>query len=86
MDFNLDDYNTSPLLCTLEEMTEVAQEKGKQEKYCEHEPLLDIKLDHVAPDELHLLIKNLVPVVVEWDRKGQSHQNTSPHSILWSFV
>ena len=36
MDFNLDDYNTPPLLCTLEEMTKVAPKKGKQEKYsCE---------------------------------------------------
>ena len=77
MDLNLYYYNTPPLLRTLEEMSKMAQKKGKQEKYsCEHEPLLNIELDHVVLDELHLLlhfmdvlINNLVSEVVEWDRK-----------------
>jgi len=55
----------------------MAPKKGKQEKYsCEHEPLLNIELDHVVLDELHLLLRirdvlinNLVIEVVEWDRK-----------------
>ena len=55
----------------------MAQKKGKQEKYsCEHEPLLNIELDHVVLDELHLLLRimdvlinNLVIAVVEWDKK-----------------
>jgi len=77
MDLNLDHYNTPPLLCTLEEMSKMARIKGKQENYsCEHEPLLNIELDHAVLDKLHLLlhimdilISNLVIEVVEWDRK-----------------
>ena len=77
MDLNLYYYNTPPLLRTLEEMSKMAQKKGKQEKYsCEHEPLLNIDLDHVVLDELHLLLRimdvlinNLVIEAVEWDRK-----------------
>ena len=77
MDLNLDHYNTPPLLRALEKMTKMAQNKGKQEKYSfEHEPLLNIDLDHVVLDELHLLsrimdvlINNLVIEVVEWDKK-----------------
>ena len=43
---------------------------------CIHPPLLDIELDHVVPDELHLLlrimdvmIKNIIMDAVSWDEK-----------------
>jgi len=35
----------------------MAHKKGNQEKYsCEYEPLLNIDLDHIVLDELHLLL------------------------------
>lgn len=49
---------------------------GQRKFCCEHEPLLNIELDHVILDELHLLLRvvdvllnNLLEDVLQWDKK-----------------
>lgn len=61
---------------TLEELKKMHQ-KAKGENYCcVHPPLLNIPLDHIILDELHLmlrisdiLINNIVEDAMEWDDK-----------------
>ncbi|KAJ7384006.1 hypothetical protein OS493_024017 [Desmophyllum pertusum] len=87
MEFDLDHYNTPPLVRTQEEMTKMSQKKGTQDKYsCENEPLLKIELDHVVLDELHLLLRimdvlinNLVREAVEWDKKQNANKRKADH-------
>lgn len=70
MDLNLGHYNTPPLLRTLEELSKMARIKGKQEKYsCEHEPLLNIELDHAVLDKLHLLI-HIMDILMQSGYRG----------------
>lgn len=75
MSCNLEHYDSPELKRTLEELRKCA---GKTTKNycCIYPPLLDIELDHVVPDELHLLlrimdvlIKNLIMDAVCWDEK-----------------
>ena len=69
-------YNDEPLRRTLEELKEFAS-KSKGESYCcVHQPLLNIPLDHIILDELHLMLRttdvlfgNLVEDVMQWDGK-----------------
>ena len=69
-------YNDEPLRRTLEELKEFAS-KSKGENYCcVHQPLLNIPLDHIILDELHLMLRttdvlfgNLVEDVMQWDDK-----------------
>jgi hypothetical protein len=47
-------YCEEPLKITLESI----KENAKNNKYsCAHRPLLNISLDHVVPDELHLMLR-----------------------------
>ena len=69
-------YDSSPLRRTLDELQECIQ-KSKGENYCcIHQPLINIPLDHIILDELHLmlwvtdvLIGNLIENVMQWDEK-----------------
>ena len=57
--------------------------KNAKEKYrCEHKPLINMELDHVILDELHLslrildvLIENLVQDALQWDQQENWTQN-----------
>ena len=66
MSYDLNHYNSPNLRHTLKEMNELAGKKTKN-FCCVNTPLINIELDHVILDELHLLlrimdvlIKNLV--------------------------
>ena len=70
------DYDEDPIRRTLQEIKQFAS-KSKGENYCcVHQPLLNIPLDHIILDELHLmlrvtdvLISNLIEDVMQWDEK-----------------
>ncbi len=74
MSYDLNHYNSPNLRRTLKEMNELAGKKTKN--FCSvNIPLLNIDLDHVILDELHLLlrimdvlIQNLVTEAVQWDQ------------------
>lgn len=76
MSYNVYHYSSPDLKRTLEEMHRLAkQSKAKQNYCCVNTPLLDIDLDHVVLDELHLLLRimdvlinNLVKDAVSWDQ------------------
>ena len=69
-------YDTDPLRRTLQGIKDFVH-KSKGENYCcVHEPLLNIPLDHIIFDELHLmlrisdiLIDNIVHDAMQWDDK-----------------
>ena len=71
-----DYYDEHPMRRTLEEIKQFAS-KSKGENYCcVHRPLIDLPLDHIILDELHLmlrvtdvLINNLIEDVMQWDDK-----------------
>ena len=53
--------------------------KGKTSQDSQHEPLLDIELDHVVPDELHLLLRitdvlinNIITSAIRYDINNSS--------------
>ena len=48
-------YNTEPLSLTLQEVIKYVS-NNKKEYGCVEKPLFNIALDHVIPDELHLLL------------------------------
>ena len=65
-------YNEEPMSCTLQEIQNLYP--SKDNFGCTHEPLLNIPLTHVIPDELHLLLritdkllKNVIEKVQERD-------------------
>ena len=66
-------FNSEPLSRSLPEMKKMS--KISKDNYgCCKEPLLDIELDHIIVDELHLLLRitdvltsNLITEVIEWD-------------------
>ena len=66
-------YESDPLRRTLQKIKEFAS-KSKGENYCcVHDPLLNIPLDHIMLDELHLLLRisdilidNIVPRLVSY--------------------
>jgi hypothetical protein len=85
MSYNLEHYNSAELKRTLKELCNCA---GKTTKNycCINPPLLDIELDHIIPDELHLLlrimdvlIKNLIMDVVGWDEKDNWKKRRCDH-------
>ena len=49
-------YSTSPMSLTLSEVIKYAR-NGKKEYCCVCKPLLNVPLDHVIPDELHLVLR-----------------------------
>lgn len=69
-------YESDPLRKTLQKIKEFAS-KSKGENYCcVHDPLLNIPLDHIILDELHLLLRisdilidNIVQDAMQWDDK-----------------
>jgi hypothetical protein len=89
MKYDLEYYSCSKLKRTLEDLKKSAT-KSSKESYCSVKtPLLNIELDHVIPDELHLLLRimdvlinNLVKDAINWDvsdnwkRKKSEHTNT----------
>jgi len=73
MDHHFNDFNSPPLARTLQEVKEMLK-KLKDNYGCCQEPLLNIELDHIVVDELHLLLRitdiltaNLITEVIEWD-------------------
>lgn len=70
-------YNCLQMKRTLQGVRDLA--KKSKDDYCrEHEPLLNIELDHVILDELYLLLRivdvllgNLLKEVREWDIKEE---------------
>lgn len=66
-------YESDPLRRTLQKKKEFAS-KSKGENYCcVHDPLLNIPLDHIILDELHLLLRisdilidNIVLDAMQW--------------------
>ena len=73
--YNLSHYNNEPLKRTLHEMMKMAG-KGKNNYCCVNQPLIEIHLDHIIVDELHLLLRvvdvlidNLIKDVLEWDKR-----------------
>lgn len=72
---SLEEFNTPPLCRSLNEIKR--NSTNKDSPYgCEHEPLLEIELDHVLPDELHLLLRitdilleNLITSSIDWDKE-----------------
>lgn len=81
-------YDSSPLRRTLEELHECAQ-KSKGENYCcVHKPLLNIPLDHIILDELHLMLRvtdvligNIIEDVMQWDDKESARAHTGKKTI-----
>lgn len=74
MSHNLSYYNSPPLNRTIEEIKQMAGKK-KDNYGCVNPPLIEIDLDHVILDELHLmlrvvdvLIDNILEDVLEWDK------------------
>ena len=71
-----DYYDEDPIRRTLQEIKQFAS-KSKGENYCcVHQPLLNIPLDHIILDELHLMLRvtdvligNLIEDVMQWDEK-----------------
>ena len=80
MDKDIDYYNSVPMKRTLQEIINMALKKGAQDKFsCDHKPLINIDLDHVVLDELHLLLRvmdvllnNIIQEVISWIRKKTS--------------
>lgn len=68
----MDYYNKDPTMRTTEGIKKLCHEKDNYG--CIHEPLLNIPLTHVIPDELHLLLRitdrllqNVIDEVLERD-------------------
>ena len=68
-------FNTPPMMRTLKKIKDLVKE-GKGDYCCVKEPLLDIDLDHVVVDELHLLLRvmdimldNIITEVITWDKQ-----------------
>ena len=71
-----DYYDQDPMRRTLEEIKQFASKSKGENLCCVHRPLIDIPLDHIILDELHLklrvtdvLINNLIEDVMQWDDK-----------------
>lgn len=73
------EFNKEPLCRTLEELRTLCKnhptKKNSYNYGCEREPLLNIQLDHVVVDELHLmlrvtdiLLENVIDAALDWDK------------------
>ena len=67
-------YNTPPLARTLKEMFEMSK-KSRDNYCCDKQPILNIPLDRIVVDELHLMLRitdiligNLVQECLDWDK------------------
>ena len=86
-------YFNSPLLArTLQDIKEMS--KQSSDNYgCYREPLLNIKLDHIVVDELHLLLRitdiltaNLITEVIEWDMEENTENSQNKYTHLNKLV
>ena len=85
MDKDLDYYNSVPKKRLLQEVINMALKKRAQDKFsCDHKPLINIDLDHVVLDELHLLVRvmdvllnNTIQEVISWDQKENFNKKKS---------
>ena len=85
MDKDLDYYNSVPMKRALQEVINMALKKRAQDKFsCDHKPLINIDLDHVVLDELHLLVRvmdvllsNIIQEVISWDQKENFNKKKS---------
>ena len=64
-------YNDEPLRRTLEELQEFASESKGENYCCVHQPLLNIPLDHIILDELHLMLRHYRRL--DWQLSGRCH-------------
>ena len=87
MAYDLKHYNSPPLKRTLQEMSQLAGKKTKN-FCCVNPPLLDIDLEHVNLDELHLLLRvmdvlinNLVVEAVHWDQEENWNKRNRIKSV-----
>ena len=87
MDHHFNDFNSPSLARTLQEVKEMSK-KSRDNYGCCKEPLLNIELDHIVVDELHLLLRitdvltaNLITEVTEWDIQAnlENKQNKDTH-------
>lgn len=75
-------YDNSPQRRTLEDLKNCCTNKKSKKNFCSvHPPLLDIPLDHIILDELHLLLRvtdvltrNIIDEMIEWDDED-AHKN-----------
>ena len=88
MNHEEDFYNKPPLQRTLKELKELSK-KGRENFCCDHEPLLNIELDHVILDELHLLLRvvdvllnNLLEDVLHWDKKDDLNKKGEKRKVF----
>ena len=69
-------YNSDPIRRTLKELHEFPMKSKGENFCCVHKPLLNIPLDHIILDELHLMLRitdvligNVVEDAMQWDDK-----------------
>ena len=83
-------YESSPQKRTLEDLKRCCRlKRGNKNFSCFNPPLLNIPLDHIILDELHLLLRvtdvltrNLLDEMIEWDVE-EAHKNkvSNPKAI-----
>ncbi|CAB4020859.1 Hypothetical predicted protein, partial [Paramuricea clavata] len=80
---NIKYFNSPEMKRDLKDLRESAEKKSGN-YCCVNPPLLNIELDHIIPDELHLLLRimdvltgNLVADAVEWDRSDNWNKKKS---------
>lgn len=86
-----DYYNTTPIARTLSEMQEMCSLPQSQCRYsCVRKPLINISLDHVILDELHLMLRvtdrlteNLIKEVMERDNKADINKGRGEEKGLY---
>ena len=86
-----DYYNTTPIAQTLSEMQEMCSLPQSQCRYsCVRKPLINISLDHVILDELHLMLRvtdrlmeNLIKEVMERDNKADINKGRGEEKGLY---
>lgn len=76
-----DYYDCHPQCRTLEDLKKWYKKEVKKNFCCVHPPLLDIPLNHVVLDGLHLLLRvtdvltwNIMDEMIEWENED-SHKN-----------
>ena len=81
-------FNTPTIMRTLSEIKELVKE-GKGNFCCAKEPLLNIEIDHVIVDELHLplrvmevMLDNIITEVIDWDKEDDFEKNSTQQKGL----
>lgn len=66
-------YESDPVRRTLQKIKEFASKSKGENNCCVHDPLINIPLDHIILDELHLLLRisdilidNIVQDAMQW--------------------